>query len=159
MKVITNFKPTNVIKVEGILKRNKNNVSHSAMLESLLQNVSGDQLPAAMAGMQFHLDLSAEEEEVSLQKYQYEKLLNQYKQGQLQTNLSNKVTIKELQKLRCSHERSVNFSSATTLHCYNDCESEASSPRLLRADDVTFSLGTGNVSLKETECRKGNHSS
>ena len=154
MKVITGFEPTKVTDAQSILKNNENNVSHSTMMETLLQNISGDQLPAAMAGMQFHVDLSDEEEEVSLQKYQYEKLLDQYKQGQLQTNLSNKVTISELQTLKCSHEKKVAFSPATTLHCYRISAKEASSPHLLRADDVTFSLGTGNVSMKETECRK-----
>ena len=128
------------------------------MMESLLQNVSGDQLQALMAGMQFHVDLSNEQgEQTSLQKYQYEKLLEQYKQGQLQTNLSNKVTISELQARACSHGKRVNFSPVTTLHCYRISENEVSRPHLLRADDVTFSLKTGNVSMKETECRKKSH--
>ena len=123
-----------------------------------MQNISGDQLPATMAGMQFHLDLSAEGDDVSLHKYQYEKLLDQYKQGHLQANLSNKVTIEELQPRTCSHKRTVSFSPATTLHCYRLKDGEASSPHLLGADNVTFSLAAGNVSMKETECRKESRS-
>ena len=128
------------------------------MMENLLQNISGDQLPATMAGMQFHLDLSAGEDGVSLHKYQYEKLLEQYKQGHLQANLSNKVTIEELQPLTCSHNKKISFSPATILHCYKLKAGEASSPQLLGADNVTFSLAAGNVSMKETECRKESRS-
>ena len=88
VKVITGFEPTKVTNAKSILKISENNVSHSTMMETLLQTISGDQLPAAMAGIQFHVDLSDEEkEQVSLHKYQYLKLLNQYKQGQLQCNL------------------------------------------------------------------------
>ena len=90
--VIENFEPTQVANKKSILKTNERNISHSTMMETLLQNISGDQLPAAMAGLQFHVDLSSDEEDkqVSIHRYQYLKLLEQYKQGQLQCNLSNK---------------------------------------------------------------------
>merc|ERR1711867_148077 len=71
VKVIEGFEPTKVTNSRSILKSNKNNMNHSVMMENLLQNISGDQLPATMAGMQFHLDLSAGGDGVSLHKYQY----------------------------------------------------------------------------------------
>ena len=151
--VIENYEPTKLVNKKSILKANEKNISHSAMMESLLQNISGDQLPAARAGLQFYVDLSSDEEnqQVSMHRYQYLKLLEQYKQGQLQCNLTNKVTLSELQTLQCTHERKVTFAPATTLRCYSF--EETSRPHLLRADNITFSLGTG-VTIREAECRK-----
>ena len=137
---------------KSIMTKRNSSVTNTTMMDNILDFVSGDQLPSLMAGMQFHLDLTNEYNDlpVSAERYKYGKLLQCYKKGQLRQNMSNKLAMADIQPQNIKKEKRVKFSPSNLMHCYP--ETEGQRPQLLKADDITMSI-SAHCSLKETQCR------
>ena len=141
---------------KGILKSLPSAVSNDTMVHNCLDYISGNQIKAFVRAIKLSSDLLKEETNPSdtmlYEAYIYKKLLSAYMSGDLQKNISDGISIKEVLATDKKHSKKVNFSQEVTFWCYPNKNDEGKGNHEL-TDSVWLSI-IACTSLREVKCRR-----